>query len=302
MILVGSYALAAYIQGRAGLSPDEDYVGTFEETQSLAKGREFVSACYPIDSGKKFVIKKEIQPYVTEIEIAWGGDTASELIDLVVADKDSIEQCSGDLIPSLDVLYMLKMSHRYLRNSPHFLKTMRDIQAMRKLGAKIRPEHEEFYKRRQDATYWYAHPKLNVGKDDFFKDDGLVYTYDHDTIHLAMAEDGKEPAYESFRVPGSEVLCSKALFFTAPEHIRLRAVLEESMVLAIERSVVPHPHSWMTDKERFDLALMKVCTSITSGFFRTFAWENYDKVQSMYDPGYVSRFWTAVDNGIVKKL
>ena len=42
------------------------------------------------------------------------------------------------------------------------------------------------------------------------------------------------------------------------------------------------------------MALMKVCTSITSGWFREYAWENYDKVLDLYnelgEDDYVQRF------------
>jgi len=44
----------------------------------------------------------------------------------------------------------------------------------------------------------------------------------------------------------------------------------------------------------FEMALMKVCTSITSGWFREYAWENYQKVLDLYDSlgedDYVKRF------------
>jgi hypothetical protein len=47
------------------------------------------------------------------------------------------------------------------------------------------------------------------------------------------------------------------------------------MVLAIERSLVPHPGK-KTPEQAYLMALEKVCTSITSGWFREFAWENYE--------------------------
>lgn len=59
-------------------------------------------------------------------------------------------------VPSLNVLYMLKMSHRYLKDSPHFLKTMQDIHAMRKLGAVIPAEWESFYQDRMRDTYTHS--------------------------------------------------------------------------------------------------------------------------------------------------
>jgi hypothetical protein len=41
---------------------------------------------------------------------------------------------------------------------------------------------------------------------------------------------------------------------------------------------------------------MKVCTSITSGWFREFAWENYDNVLDLYNDKYVEIFFNKVEN------
>jgi hypothetical protein len=77
-------------------------------------------------------------------------------------------------------------------------------------------------------------------------------------------------------------------------------VLEESYVLSLERAIVPFE---LTDydkrKKAFDTALIKVCTSITSGWFRKFAWDNYDDVCALYDQEYVERFWREVEKGNV---
>lgn len=96
-------------------------------------------------------------------------------------------------------------------------------------------------------------------------------------------------------------MCDKGMFFDSAEIIRDLAVLEESYVLALERSLVPFPGG-KTPKEAFDMALMKVCTSITSGWFREYAWEHYDAVQAMYNDNYVEKFQRGVINGTVKLL
>jgi hypothetical protein len=221
-----------------------------------------------------------------EAEISWGDDkhTTSELVQLIYEDPLTLRLWSG-IYASVDVLYLLKMSHRYLKDSPHFLKTMEDIHFMRKLGAKIRPEHEEFYKKRIKETYWYEHPNLDRSKEEFFSDDGVPYVYYHDDIHKAVAL-FDQPAYEYYRIPGKEVLCSKELFFKQPEDIRLAGVIEETYVLALERSQIPSGFTEDPDVS-FSIALEKVCTSITSGWFREYAWENYYKIKDLYTPDYV---------------
>jgi hypothetical protein len=178
---------------------------------------------------------------------------------------------------------------------------MRDIQLMASLGAKIPETHKDWFKAREKATYTYAHPKLNQGKEGFFdKNQGVTYTYDHDSIHRAMAH-LELPAYEYYKGDTAEVFCDKTKFDALPELTKLYGVIEEAYVLAIERSQVPFegkPHV----KYSFDKALEKVCTSITSGWFRRFSYDNYDKVQSLYDPNYMDKFRKGIEIGVVKKL
>lgn len=195
---------------------------------------------------------------------------------------------------SLDLLYTLKMSHRYLRNSPHFHKTMKHIKNMRKLGAKI--IDEQFYQARMKETYDYATPKLNVGKSDFFHSN-FNYIYDHDSIHRAVKLLDK-PAYEYYMTENQEVHCDKDRFFAQSKAIQLLGVLEESYVLALERSQIPNEFM-VRPYESFMMALEKVCTSITSGWFREFAWENFDVVTNLYNDDYITKFTNAMKDGII---
>jgi hypothetical protein len=297
MILIGSEALRARGIMVERTRYDIDVIGEYDAIVDYAKFKGNIKSCYPVDSGKKLVVKTD--KIIIEGELTWPDSNAAALEALILNDPDTIyaRDLVGSTIPSLDVLYMLKMSHRYLRNSPHFMKTMRDIHMLRAAGAKIRPEHEEFYKERMRVTYDYKHPKLAVTKDNFFKGDGVTYIYDHDSIHEAVKHLAK-PAYNYYKPDENDVYCSKDLFYEAPEMVRLLGGLEESYVLALERSQIPFPGK-MKPEESFDFALMKVCTSITSGWFREFCWEHYDDIRDLYDPNYVTRFWQAVEDGIV---
>lgn len=218
---------------------------------------------------------------IVDMEVAWPGSTAEELLDM-----------STDKVADLNTLYALKMSHRYKKNSPHFYKTMADIKRMREAGAVIPADMMDWYKRRERETYAYSHPKLNQSKKDFFTDD-VPYTWDHDDIHKVVAR-GNRPAYLEYLVPGEEVKCSREMFEECSAQSRINGVYEESMVLAIERSIYPYnvegPEGW---EKSFRFALMKVCTSITSGWFREFAWENHDEVAAMFDYEREHRQWTA---------
>lgn len=302
--LIGSRAMSHWVKSEDQRIPNDlDIVGTYDEIEKYVKQlkrTEKIKAQYPFDSGKKIFIKTEKR--IIEAEVAWDDSNSLWLQKLI--EKDGVtENVDGInmLIPSLNLLYTLKMSHRYLKDSPHFLKTMKDIQLMRTYGAVIPEEYQDFYKERQAIQYNYKLPKLNQSKDTFFSGDGIVYEYDHDTIHEAI-KFFEQPAYTYYA--DGEVWSSKEKFAKCSEEIKLYGVLEESLVLACERSQLafnPRPDA----RWSFEHALFKVCTSITSGFFREYAWENYDKVIDLYNHvalDYVQRVDKAIECGIVKRL
>lgn len=126
----------------------------------------------------------------------------------------------------------------------------------------------------------------------------FIPVYDHDSIHDAMKH-LRYPAYQYYKPAVAEVFCSQEMFNKQHIDVRLYGVLEEALVLALERSQIPFNYE-PDPKKSFDIALNKVCTSITSGWFREFAWEHYDRVQEMYNSNYVDRFKKALADGIIK--
>ena len=323
MLLVGSRALVHNNPEIAETRKcvDWDYIATIEQFTAWHKANKgMLKFAVPTDGGKYYHCRdKDGMNY--EFEIAWEG-TSSALLLALYHDPDGYTN-SGlayDVACDSD-LYLIKMSHRYKRNSPHFLKTMKDIHFLReKLGSDWcetwLKDQEALLKLRESESYTYKHPKLNVSSKDFFNGDGVNYVYDHDSLHLAVALDFRSrfldddgysvfetdepkpvPAYTYYMKDGSEVMTSKEKFFSVPEHIRLNGVYEECCVLALERSQIPHglgKEGGPSARWSFEMALMKVCSSITSGFFREYAWENHQKVLDLYNElgenDYISRF------------
>lgn len=259
---------------------------------------------YLTPKGGKMVIKgseaKHARSAICEIELTDVNETSKALYDLILADPETIVE--GEFAyASLNVCLMLKMSHRYLKNNPHFLKTMRDIHNLRAMGATVPKKFKKFYKLRETATYWYKHPKLkNSSKDAFFTGDGVTYKFAHDDLHIAVAHP-LEPAYKSYQHGQAEVDCSKELFYATTHETRLRGVIEEVYVLALERSQIAFGFAH-DPAGSFNMALEKVCTSITSGWFREFAYDHYFEVRKMYDSGYVNKFKLLVEHELITEL
>jgi hypothetical protein len=309
MLLIGSVALQNLGINIERKPRDVDLVGRPNDVYALLrrlKAANNIRAAYPIQDGKKYFLVTRENDTIYEIEMAWDGSTGADLLELVDGDNPDIVDVLGMTMqqPSLSVLHALKLSHRYLRNSPHFLKTMSDIHRIRKMAVMenldltMGPELKAWFKKREDATYWYKHPSLKTSKADFFKGDGVDYVYDHDAIHVVM-QHLDEPAYKRFQAEEAEVECSKDKFYALDVQTRLYSVLEEVQVLALERSQVPF-HRTPDPRWSFNKAHEKVCTSITSGWWREFAWENYHAVQKMYEPDYADRFFAQADAGKVK--
>lgn len=293
MILVGSQALAHLTCGHPPRVPkDFDYIATHEEAKEFI-AREGFPTVYPNDKGSTLICKGKGLP--VELMIAWPGSSTEAIR----------QRFGGGDVASLNLLYLLKMSHRYLKNSPHFLKTMRDIQFMRAMGAVI--EWPDILKQREKETYDYKLPSLERNKKGFFDPkEGVGYKYDHDTIHVAMAVERGVPAYTHYQRDGAQVAVDRDKWNACPDDVKLNSVLEEALVLALERSQVPY-RGKIAPRRSFEMALMKVCTSITSGWWREWAWEHYDAAVELFERReaempYLERFDRAVADGVVKEL
>jgi len=299
-LLIGSKALKHYgprFLSDAKRTWDTDWIGSysaFEEYKGSLKLRKMI----PLNKGKKVALFE--RNAIHEFEIAWSDGVAAELLEIAKSDTDVAVRNGDHYVATPDLIFTLKKSHRYLKDSPHFLKTMIDYRHLRDLGCSVPDSLKEWYKRRVAETYWYKHPSLKQSKKDFFKDDMVPYKYDHDTLHLAVKALDR-PAYDYFKKDAAEVECSRELFEACDERTKLLSVLEESYVLALERSQIPAP-GVITPRQSFGIALSKVCTSISSGYWRDYAYENYFKVLEMYSDDYMEKFRIGVEKGIVLEI
>jgi len=120
-------------------------------------------------------------------------------------------------------------------------------------------------------------PKLkNVTKEQFF-DDFVEKHYDHDDIHQWFAHKEK-PMYSYMQPDPSKVDCSKEMWEDFDYWDKVKCVQEECYVIASERHLIPQAKgkvSRMDSEGAFKWALMRVCTTLCSGWFRDFAVENY---------------------------
>ena len=131
-------------------------------------------------------------------------------------------------------------------------------------------------------TYPQGNPKLNKSNDEFF-DDPVEKVYDHDFLHELYAYEDR-PMFEKLKRPEQFDLawCNKDLWEQLSQTQKLQCVAEETYVIATERFMVPNDWNYPT-KKAFYFALKKVCTTLTSGWFRDFAIDNFPQVFELFD-------------------
>jgi hypothetical protein len=295
MLIIGSTALRHHgLRWRP--QRDLDIIGTWDEYQAYwvenSPGKGWRGHAI---SETKYVIFPRTSPPI-EWEIALPGSSGEDLLKWLGADKETQYAEPGTVLA-------LKLSHRYLKDSPAFLKTMNDIHELRELSYHpplFAGPGSDWFKKREAETYTYKHPNLSQSKNTFFDPLSQVpYKWDHDDLHRAVALDPDGPAYSLYAEDGQEVKSSKAKWDRLSDRTKLDGVLEECYVLALERSLIPNDFK-VPPRRAFLKALEKVCTSITSGWFREWAWEHYYQAVGAYDVSFVRKFHDALAAGRIK--
>jgi hypothetical protein len=148
-------------------------------------------------------------------------------------------------------------------------------------------------------------PSLKKSTQQFFgQSDGYVKSfYIHDHIHQVMAHFEK-PVYEEMQQDNQSAWCEKDLWNKLSFEKKAKCVLEEAYVIALERKIIPMINGCgelIHSKKAFEWALMRICTTLCSGWFRSFATDNYQKILGYYNPDFVGKFLQAEEMGKIQK-
>lgn len=123
-------------------------------------------------------------------------------------------------------------------------------------------------------------PNLNQSVEAFF-DDAVKKKYNHDYLHELFAYEDK-PMYTRIQHHPLIAKCEFSLWENLSSKQKLQCVAEETQVIATERFLVPKDWEYPT-KAAYMKALQKVCTTLTSGWFRDFALDNYPSVVQLFN-------------------
>jgi hypothetical protein len=308
MIVHGSNAMAfglnALGKGLGREPVDLDIMALPEEIPSLVRKANLTS----VKSTGKFLYKApdgkmvEIDPIILGSSNHMYWKLSAEVMKFPVMQFYGIDM---EVAP-LEMCYSLKKSHRH---SPRFFeKTVKDYNLLRKhlqgrdILARITDARtKETIERERLRT-----PSLNKTAKDFFDDNVSNRTFIHDQIHEVMAF-GSRPMFERIQIEPGKVACSKEKFNKLPERKRIQCVQEEAYVIALERAIIPMLFEGApiaNPTKAYQWAVMRICTTLCSGWFREFAVENHDQLIGVYyyNPNYVDKFLTAVENGKIERV
>lgn len=187
-------------------------------------------------------------------------------------------------VMTLDGLAVMKRSHLW---RAHFFE--KHIAMYHKYLAKHLPTDrigQQLLKDRIKLTkekYPQRNPSLKQTNDDFF-DDFVEKEFDHDWIHELVAH-YERPLFERLKQPDgmSDAWCEKDLWEKLSYEDKCRCVAEECHVIACERFMIPTKWEHF-QKLAYFKALNKVCTTLTSGWFRDHAIDNFPQIVELYDP------------------
>lgn len=201
------------------------------------------------------------------------------------------------VVPEVEYLYAIKRSH--IHRPLNFSKHIIHLHKLKPLVSfPLSDECRNFLKERTRLTKlkWPDRtPSLNKSNDEFF-DDYVKKEYVHDHIHVIVALNDA-PIYERMKKDFTQAKCEKDMWDNLTHQDKVWCVQEEAMVIALERFVIPGK---LNPRISYLKAVEKICTTLTSGWFRDFAIDNWDQVIDNV-PDYVSIFNVAVAEGRIKK-
>jgi len=305
MLVVGSKALNYHFPDLKREVKDIDIIGTKDDIKYLIntlspeniRETESITTLFNIQTPNDFFNTKNVE--------ILNADNSEALSEYIKFDTQDGKLGSGLRYASPEVLLSLKKSHI---NFP--IKFEKHIQDYNFLLDKLKEDKLQKitkinFKETERRVGELKTPSLKKSTMSFFgQSDGYVkYFYIHDDIHRVMAHYDR-PVYEDMQVDSSSAWCEKDMWNRFSFEKKAKCVLEEAYVISLERKIIPMLNGCgeiISSKKAFDWAIMRICTTLCSGWFRQFATDNYTEIVKYYNSDYVKKFLKAETEGLIKK-
>ncbi len=184
-------------------------------------------------------------------------------------------------VASLNDLAIIKRSHlwrdyQWDKHITHYHKHLAKYLCEDVLSKLLLEDRTKLTKK----AYPQGNPNLNQSNEEFF-DDAVAKIYDHDYLHELVAY-YSEPLYTKLKHDDSKAWCEKDLWDALPAEDKTKCVAEECYVIAMERFLIRN--NWECSyKGAYYQAVKKVCTTLTSGWFRDHAIDHFPEVMNLFD-------------------
>jgi hypothetical protein len=303
MLVVGSKALKYNYPNLDKIPKDTDVIGSKEDAQYLiellnpssSKEGDGIISLYDIQNKNEIFDTRNVEILLTDNSVA----------NSLYIEK---EKAKYDLkYASPETLFSLKKSHIHFPikfkkhiNDYCFLSEKLNNNDVLKDITKIAFSETESRLGKLKTPSLMKSTKSFFGQSTKFVKSYFI----HDEMHEMVAHYDK-PIYNRMLETKDSVKCLKPLWDIFSYEDKCKCVLEEAYVIALERKVLPAlfgGQPFFTSVESIEWALMRICTTLCSGWFRQFATDNYVKIYEMYNRNYVEDFLTKYKLGLIKKI
>lgn len=299
MLLIGSRAIAHHLP-KFRAPKDWDIILTYSELRAwFNTNRSAIKLFVPNHTGQKVKCRLKTGTQI-EFEIQDSIPSSDCLVKLPChsfkeVDIDGIETVVN--IPSLRLLALLKKSH--LIAPIHWWKNIADYHAIKShISGFFEPEELRFFKlrRKEIETRMKTRPNLNMDNEDFFakSQGGVGRQYDHDSLHRAICFN-EAPMHHLIRPDSGKAMTSKRLWNKLSFQQQIQTAQEEAMVIALERKIIPILNEAAilttdTIETAYRWAIMRLSTTMTSGWFRDFLIEEHPRIVDLQSYDFVTKF------------
>ncbi len=306
MLIVGSKALKYHFPNLNREVKDIDIIGTKGDIDYLIENlcpERVVSTKWLTTL---FKIKKKDSFFNTDnVEIL--NSTGSRSLSMYLKHRENSEPfLHGLRWASKEVLLSLKKSHINfpIKFNKHIIDYNILLNELKE--DKLRNITKLNFQETKERFGELKTPSLKNKTTEFFgqSEKFVKYFYVHDDLHKVMAH-YNQPIYSDMQIDESNAWCEKSIWDGFEFDKKIKCVLEEAYVIALERKIIPMLNGIsepISSKSAFDWALMRICTTLCSGWFREFATDNWSKIVDQYDKDYVLKFLEAEYSGLIKKI
>jgi hypothetical protein len=302
MILVGSRAANRFYPNEFPNPKDYDVICNLPEDKQaikdmLVRHKDNIRSAKMADSGRYYRVKFKTGESF-EFELPVDGDNKESVESMQYgAYLTTIPGIGTINLPDPNDLFWLKWAH--VVRPIKFDKTIKDyftLARATKVGIfniePTKPTEWAKIRRKEVERRYPVNVNLNQSNDEFFaKSQRLLgRVLEHDDLHRAT-KFWDVPLFEKMKSDKTKASVEKDIWDKWGIDTRLDAVREECFAIALERVVIPEytkrhgnrPLSQIDDdlicgqfaQNAYEYALKRICTTLTSGWFRQFAINNY---------------------------